>query len=59
VRRAAPWVAHVVQTVEHGDEVETLFGNGFRRSGLETNPVRDAVRLCVCVRCSIDGAWKS
>jgi hypothetical protein len=41
VRCATSRVAHVVQTIEHGDEIEMIFDNGFRRLRLETDAIFD------------------
>ena len=48
--RAAPRVAHVVQAIEHGDQVESGFGDGFRRHGLEADTVAQLMLVRVLAR---------
>jgi hypothetical protein len=42
---AAARIAHVVQTVEHGDEIEVAVGDAFGRGRHETYAIRETMRL--------------
>ena len=57
---AAARIAHVVQAIEHGDQVEIPFGDLLGGRGFEPHPIGHAVRLRMLRGPrAIDGSWKS
>ena len=50
MRRTAARVAHVVQAIENGNQVEIVFADIFGRSGFKPHPVADPMGCCMFTR---------